>query len=145
MKHAEMYISFRRVPSVKLQKPLLGVEGTDRHEHHNCTCLLSCLRKTKRKPNPIKKKYSMPQDIAGAQQEQAQPQRLTTSQAAAQSADTRQQPAALANACRGTGPAACTPCTPIFGVNRCGAHSPVQWWRGIAARLRWHGRGQARP
>lgn len=50
-----MYISFRRVPSIKLQKSLLGVEDTDRHEHHNCTCLLFCLRKTKRKPNPIKK------------------------------------------------------------------------------------------
>lgn len=52
---AEMCVSFRHVPSAKLQKPLLGVGDTDRHEHHNCTCLASCLRKTDRKSNSIEK------------------------------------------------------------------------------------------
>lgn len=47
----------------------------------------------------------MLKDIAGSQQEQARPQRLTASQAAAQSADACQQPAALVSARRGTGPA----------------------------------------
>lgn len=87
----------------------------------------------------------MLQDIAGAQQEQAQPQKLTASQAAAQSADARQQPGALASARWGSGPAASTPRTPIFGVTRCGAHSPIRRWRGIGVRLRRHRCGQAKP
>lgn len=85
-----MCVSLRHVPSAKLQKPLLGVGGTDRHEHHNCTCLASCLRKTERKFNCIGKlkneKYSTFPDNASTLQGHGWLQRPTALQAAAPSA-----------------------------------------------------------
>lgn len=101
--------------------------------------LFPALERQKANPTPLRKKkknYSMLQDIAGAQQEQALPQRLTARQAAAQLADACQQPPALAKASPGHQPCCLRPPHTHLWHH-------LLWWWSIAAHLRRHRHGQA--